>query len=213
MRITGGVFRSRMLRAPKGDGTRPTSDRVREALFSMLAAESPILGARVLDLYAGTGALAFEAISRGAVHATLVEKNRNALTAISENITALGLEDVVRIHATPVERVGALLDGEPFDLIFADPPYADIPNGVVVRALEPIFLSAPLAAHARIVIEHASRDQPPVFSTSLRPAKPAKLESPAHENPDPVGAISLELLRQRTWGDTSIAIFGIVRAD
>jgi 16S rRNA (guanine966-N2)-methyltransferase len=189
VRITGGVLRSRALRAPKGDTTRPTSDRVREALFSMLAAERSLEGARVLDLYAGTGALAFEAISRGAVHATLVEKNRHALSAIAENVKSLALEDVVRVHATGVEKVAALLGREPFDLIFADPPYADIPSGVVARALEPILKSGAFASDGRFVLEHASRDDLSKMTEGL-----------------PM-TTSLELVKQREYGDTAIAIF------
>jgi 16S rRNA (guanine966-N2)-methyltransferase len=190
VRITGGAFRSRALRAPRGDATRPTSDRVREALFSILAGECVLDGARVLDLYAGTGALAFEAISRGAVHATLVEKNRSALTVIAENVKSLGLEDVVRVHATQVEKVVPLLGAEPFSLIFADPPYADIPSGVVGRALEPLFLSGAFASDACFVLEHASRDDLSKITELLTrlPTSP-------------------ELVKQRIYGDTAIAIF------
>jgi 16S rRNA (guanine966-N2)-methyltransferase len=152
----------------------------------MLASEESLEGARVLDLYAGTGALAFEAISRGAVHATLVEKNRNALTVIAENVKALALEDVVRVHAMQVENVAELLGREPFDLIFADPPYADIPSGVVARALEPLVRAGAFSKGARFVLEHASRDElpPAIFPEA-----------------------SLELRRQRIYGDTAIAIF------
>jgi 16S rRNA (guanine966-N2)-methyltransferase len=193
VRITGGVFRSRAIVAPRGDATRPTSDRVREALFSMLSSERDLIGARVLDLYAGTGALAFEAISRGAVHATLVEKNKHALAAIHENVAALGLEDVVRVHAMQVEKVTPLLDAEPYDLIFADPPYADVPNGVVTRALEVILRGASLSSDACFVLEHASRDDLPLI-TELVPSTGG----------------TIELRKHRIYGDTAIAIFGIL---
>ncbi len=192
MRITGGVLRSRAIRAPRGDTTRPTSDRVREALFSMLASERDLEGTRVLDLYAGTGALAFEAISRGAVHASLVEKNKNALASITENIEALGLEDVVRVHATQVEKVAPLLGHAPFDLIFADPPYADVPSGALLRSIEPVFRTATFSPDACFVLEHASRDVLPVM-TSLVPGSGG----------------SIELRKHRIYGDTAIAIFGI----
>src|SRR5882672_8557772 len=102
MRITGGIWRSRALRAPRGDATRPTSDRVREALFSMLAADGLLECARVLDLFAGTGALSFEALSRGAEQAVLVEHAREALAAIKDNARALDAEKRVRVVAARV---------------------------------------------------------------------------------------------------------------
>src|SRR5437899_4832041 len=106
MRITGGEHRSRGLVAPRGHATRPTSDRVREALFAILGAMQPmqsIEGARVLDLYAGTGALALEALSRGASCAVMVERGREALDAIRANVAALGVAAVARVVAAPVE--------------------------------------------------------------------------------------------------------------
>src|SRR5689334_18455145 len=128
MRITGGVFRSRMLTAPRGQQTRPTSDRVREALFSMLAsagAFSDELGPRVLDLYAGSGALGLEALSRGAQSAVLVESGRPALAAIRDNARALDVEGQVTVIGARVDRALAELEG-PFDLVLIDPPYADV---------------------------------------------------------------------------------------
>ena len=137
MRITGGQLRSRALKAPKGTSTRPTSDRVREALFSILGDECD--GARVLDLYAGTGALGLEAISRGAVFAVFVERSKEALLALNANVRALGLENATRVVALPLERAARLLLAAPaderFDLVFADPPYADVNNGAAVRAI------------------------------------------------------------------------------
>lgn len=159
----------------------------------MLSSERDLDGARVLDLYAGTGALAFEAISRGAVHATLVEKNKHALASIHENVGALGLEDVVRVHAMQVEKVAPLLGAEPFDLIFADPPYADIPNGVVAHALEVVLRGASFSSDACFVLEHASRDDLPQI-TELVPSRGG----------------TIELRKHRIYGDTAIAIFGIL---
>ena len=105
MRVTGGIFRSRALRAPRGTTTRPTSDRVREAMFSMLVSDGLIEeGARILDLYAGSGALGLEALSRGAGEAVLVEQGRDALAAIRENVEALDVADRVRVVAARVER-------------------------------------------------------------------------------------------------------------
>ena len=184
MRITGGAFRSRPIRAPRGDRTRPTSDRVREAVFSMLEADRPIAGARVLDLYAGSGALAFEALSRGAIHATLVEKDRAALAAIAENIEALDVRAAMRVVASEVGRCANRLQKESFDLIFADPPYRDVPSGELARSLEPIFGAGLMRQNARFVLELSSRDELPEIA-------------------------ALALVKRRTYGDTEIAIFDV----
>ena len=167
MRITGGVHRSRPLKAPRGSATRPTSDRVREALFAILGSVDAIDGARVLDLYAGTGALGLEALSRGAAHATLVEKGRDALAAIRANVAALREEARTRVMAAPVARVGAALGDERFDLVFADPPYADVAKGTTSNELAAV-VDAHLAPRARVIVEHASADAPPTIG-GLRP--------------------------------------------
>lgn len=170
MRITGGVFRSRELRAPRGARTRPTADRVREALFSILQSRVELEGARVLDLYAGTGALAFEAMSRGATHAVLVEKDRAALDALRENRRALGLDDTTQVLTVSVEHCEAR---GPFEVVFADPPYADVRSGVAVRALERMAArlagayeggGEPAGARAIWVLEHDSKDEAPVIA-------------------------------------------------
>jgi 16S rRNA (guanine(966)-N(2))-methyltransferase RsmD len=162
MRITGGALRSRQLRAPRGDATRPTSDRVREALFSILG---DIVGVRVLDLYAGTGALALEALSRGAAHATLVESGREPLAVLRANVAALGVESRVRVVAQAVERAAKAL-GEPaapFDLVFADPPYADVRGDApAVRALAALAPTV-MSDGGILVLEHAERDEPPAI--------------------------------------------------
>jgi 16S rRNA (guanine(966)-N(2))-methyltransferase RsmD len=170
MRITGGVHRSRALRAPRGDATRPTSDRVREALFSMLAARGLVEGARVLDLYAGTGALALDALSRGAERATLVESGRDALAAIRANVASLDLAARACVVATSVERAAAAIaDDAPFDLVFADPPYADLADAALAIAA----LASTFARDVTLVLEHASKDAPPeiagmILDTSRR---------------------------------------------
>ncbi len=180
MRITGGQLRSRALKAPKGTSTRPTSDRVREALFSILSDECA--GARVLDLYAGTGALGLEAISRGAVFAVFVERSKEALLALNANVRALALENATRVVALPLERAARLLVAadERFDLVFADPPYADVNNGAAVRAIEAIVPA--IAPNGRLVVEHAHRDPSPVFS-----------------------GVTLE--QARTYGDTTLSFY------
>ncbi len=122
MRIIAGEWRGRKLVAPAGQQTRPTADRTRETLFSMLASR---LGSfdelRVADLYAGSGALGLEALSRGAAHATFVESDRAAVKAIEANAAALCARDRTSLRAM---SAAALPASEPFDLIFADPPYA-----------------------------------------------------------------------------------------
>lgn len=162
MRITGGELRSRRLVAPRSQATRPTQDRVREALFSILVSRGTFDDgpAAVLDLYAGTGALAFEALSRGAGRAVLVEKAREALSAIRENVSELGLASRVTVLSAPCDK--ALADPRlsgPFDLVFLDPPYADLAAAAAVVARLP----SRLAPGARVVLEHASADPCPAI--------------------------------------------------
>lgn len=162
MRITGGHLRSRHLEAPKGDATRPTADRVREALFSILGARAglQLVGARVLDLYAGTGSLAFEALSRGAVHATLVEAKPDVAKIIRRNAETLGVLGKVSIVATKVERALPRLVA-PYDLVFIDPPYADVREGrtgLALAALADVFAQA-----EELILEHASGDEAPAL--------------------------------------------------
>ena len=137
MRIVAGVHKGRPLAAPKGRATRPTADRTREAVFNKLAHApwSPgVEGARVLDLFAGSGALGFEAMSRGAAFCLFVETDPGARGAIRDNVEALGLYGTTRLHrrdATSLGRKPAAL-GAPFDLVFLDPPYG---QGLGARAL------------------------------------------------------------------------------
>ena len=123
MRIIAGEFRSRTLLAPKGMDTRPTLDRTRESLFNIISAECP--EARVLDLYAGSGALALEALSRGAASAVLCDKSREAARVIAANIASLKVEDRARLLAMSDQQAVRMLqqEGVRFDLVFLDPPY------------------------------------------------------------------------------------------
>ena len=133
MRIIAGQFRGRPLQAPPGIATRPTADRVREALFSMLASRlGPFEDLRVADLYAGSGALGLEALSRGAAHATFVEADTKAQAAIKANAAKLGVSDRVRILGGSAL---ALPRSDPFDLILADPPYSPGSGSAVVKAV------------------------------------------------------------------------------
>ncbi|MGO9961079.1 MAG: 16S rRNA (guanine(966)-N(2))-methyltransferase RsmD [Solirubrobacteraceae bacterium] len=173
MRVIAGEYGGRELIAPKGRETRPTSDRVREAVFSILG---DLSGARVLDLYAGSGALAIEALSRGAATATMVDSSRAAIATIRRNLERLDLSaDVVR---QPVVRFlhSARDDARQYDLVFLDPPYRHA--GTLGRELS-VALEPVLVAGARVVAESDRRS--------------------------PLG-LQLELFDERRYGDTLIQI-------
>ena len=123
MRVVGGALAGRLMLGPPDAATRPTLDRVREALFSVLARRVP--GAVVLDLYAGTGALAIEALSRGARRADVVDKSRRACALVRRNLAELGLADRATVWTLPAERAVARFPAASYDLIFLDPPWAD----------------------------------------------------------------------------------------
>lgn len=169
MRIIAGRLGGRRIVAPEGLETRPTIDRVREALFSMLG---PIGGARVLDLYAGTGALGLEAISRGASHGVFVETFAPAVAAIRANIATLGLGAETQVVVQSVERALPRLAGlGPFDLVFVDPPYALAAQaGHAVAAFA--AGGAALTAGARVILEHSSKTPPPALEGLV--AKPSR---------------------------------------
>jgi 16S rRNA (guanine966-N2)-methyltransferase len=176
VRVIAGSYGGRELVAPRGRATRPTSDRVREALFSILGDTVP--GARVLDLFAGSGALAIEALSRGAAEATLVDSSGAAIAAIRRNLEALGVEaEVVRAPALRFLE-GAHNRAHQYDLVFLDPPYRQAPalGQELTAALQPL-----LAGDARVVTESDRRS-------------PLRLQ--------------LELLDERRYGDTLIHIYG-----
>src|ERR1700758_5279985 len=126
MRVVGGRLRGRNLASPASREIRPTADRLREAVFNILihAFGDPITGARVLDLFAGTGALGIEAVSRGAAFALFVDDGAEARALIRENVAALGLGGVAHIFRRDATRLGAAHPVEPFSLIFVDPPYS-----------------------------------------------------------------------------------------
>ena len=169
MRIVGGKFKGRAIASPDGRDTRPTSDRAREAVFNVLAhAEwSPGLEARrVLDLFAGSGALGFEALSRGAAFALFVETDAAARGAIRDTIEALGLFGVTRIHRRDAADLGVKPAGlgEPFDLVFLDPPYH---RGLGEAALGRLRAGGWIMPEALAVFECAKDERPatPGFET------------------------------------------------
>jgi 16S rRNA (guanine966-N2)-methyltransferase len=164
-RLIGGTAGGRRLRTPSGSATRPTSDRVREALFSALeAAHGSLTGLAVLDLYAGTGALALEAASRGADHVLAVESDRRTARLIETNARETGLG--VRVLAQPVARALATPPGTPYDVVLADPPYP-LPNDDVVEALALLVSNGWLAPEADVVVERSARTVEPDWPTGV----------------------------------------------
>jgi 16S rRNA (guanine966-N2)-methyltransferase len=161
MRIIGGTYGSLPLVAPRGRTTRPTSDRVREALFGILESAEVVANARVIDLYAGTGALALEALSRGAAYATLVESSREALDAIRTNVATLGVVDRTKVVAGDVlKAVRHLSPGPPFDLVLVDPPWALVDEGAAMKALAGLLQARAVGPGTWIVLEHSARTIP-----------------------------------------------------
>ncbi len=153
MRIVGGEFKGTRIEAPKGQGTRPTSDRVRESLFNILAHSFDgfsIEGARVLDLFAGTGALGLEAISRGAAFALFVDHDPDARGAQRDNVEALGLTGRTRLFRRDASKLGMAGNMGQFDLVFLDPPYG---KGLAEKALIGAKDGGWLQERALIVIE------------------------------------------------------------
>ena len=155
MRIVGGRLRGRALAAPKSQGIRPTADRLRESLFNILmhAYADPISGARVLDLFAGTGALGLEAISRGAAFALFVDDGAEARALLRQNVEALSLAAVARIFRRDATKLGPAHPVEPFSLAFLDPPYG---KGLAEKALTSARDGGWLTDDALLVVEEAA---------------------------------------------------------
>jgi 16S rRNA (guanine966-N2)-methyltransferase len=181
-RVIAGSARGVRLRAP-GAGTRPLADRVKQTLFAIL--EPDLGGARVLDLFAGSGAAGIEALSRGAASVVFVEKDGGAASVIEANLRAAALSgpaaQVVRADAV-AWLGGASHVGAPFDLVIADPPYAD--TDLLARTLETLGgAGAPLAGGARVIAKHFWRDRPP----------------------DRIGLLASE--RDRRFGETALTFY------
>ncbi|MBS0534859.1 MAG: 16S rRNA (guanine(966)-N(2))-methyltransferase RsmD [Proteobacteria bacterium] len=154
MRVVGGRLRSRPIAGPKGDGLRPTADRLREALFNILAHGygNPVEGARVLDLFAGTGALGIEALSRGASYVLFVDDGVESRALLRNNTEALGLGGTSRIFRRDATRLGPAHPIEPFTLAFLDPPYG---KGLAEKALASARDGGWLVTDALVVVEEA----------------------------------------------------------
>ena len=189
-RIIGGIAGGRRLRTPTGDATRPTADRVREALFSALEAELGSLhGLRFLDLYAGSGAVGLEAASRGAVGVTAVESDQRTARLVVANATTLGLD--VDVRALRVSTVLATTPGSAYDVVFLDPPYP-LAADEVSRALARLVANDWVSPGGAVVVERSAR--------SVAPAWPEGLELRRHKK---YGETVLWYLRRGsdTFGD------------
>jgi 16S rRNA (guanine966-N2)-methyltransferase len=154
MRIVGGRLRGRALATPKSQAIRPTADRLRESLFNILAHayDDPVSGARVLDLFAGTGALGLEALSRGAAFALFVDEGAEARALLRQNVEALGVAAATRIFRRDATKLGTAHPVEPFSLVFLDPPYR---KGLAEKALTSAREGGWLTNDAVVVVEEA----------------------------------------------------------
>jgi 16S rRNA (guanine966-N2)-methyltransferase len=178
MRIVGGRFRGRPLTGPRTMAVRPTSDRLRETLFNVLAHayEDPVEGARVLDLFAGTGALGLEALSRGASSVLFVDDSTEGRGLVRANVDALGVAGITKVFRRDATRLGAVHPNQPFTLVFCDPPYG---RDLATAALASAAKGGWFAPGALVVVEEATG---------------AALTLPA----------GLTLLEERDYGDTRV---------
>src|SRR5687768_2003467 len=154
MRIVGGRFRGRALAGPRSDAVRPTSDRLRETIFNILqhSYDDPVEGARVLDLFAGTGAMGLEALSRGAAFALFVDDGAQARGLIRENVEHLGAGGATRLFRRDATRMGAAAPNAPFSVVFCDPPYG---KDLAPKALTACAEGGWLLPDALVVVEEA----------------------------------------------------------
>ena len=182
IRIIGGEHRSRQLKVLDRPGLRPTPDRVRETLFNWLAAD--ISGARVLDGFAGSGALGFEALSRGAAWCDFVEKDTAAANLIQQNIELLRLNQRAKVVRQDALVFLKQAPSQPYDVVFLDPPYA---SELLAQALLPLHQPGWLARNAKIFIEHSAHQNPPALLNN--------------------GEHRWEKLRQGTAGEVSYSLY------
>lgn len=177
MRITSGAFRGRRLFVPRGLTTRPTADRVKEAIFNILG---PLPGLSVLDLFAGSGALGLEALSRGAKLAVLVDNHSLAVAAIKRNIETLGITNALVLKMDVSKGGSRLAEYAPFDLVFLDPPYG---QNLAQMALTMVIRGHLASPEAVVVLEHSTRD-----------------------NLEPLTS-DWDLLQTRRYGQTAVSFF------
>ncbi|MCK0111316.1 16S rRNA (guanine(966)-N(2))-methyltransferase RsmD [Ornithinimicrobium sp. F0845] len=185
-RIIAGEFGGRTLATPNGADTRPTTDRVREAVFSRIESLMELAGARVLDLYAGSGALGLEALSRGAGFVALVEADRRTARVVEANVATLGVRNRAQVQAEKVDRVlqrGP--GGEAFDLVLLDPPYP-LGEAELTASLGLLVTGGWLGPDALVVVERSARSPEPTWPAGLAP------------------------LRSRTYGETAVHLAEVV---
>ena len=168
-RIVGGAARGRRLAVPPR-GTRPTSERAREALFNTLTTEIELNGARVLDLYAGSGAVGLEALSRGAQAAVFVEHDHRAAAILADNIKNLGMPGATLHRCTVETYLGAVGADDPFDVVFADPPYV-LSASAVARMIETLAGERWLTTGGIVVVERSWRDPGPDWPGEMKAIK------------------------------------------
>ncbi len=181
MRVVGGKARGMTIAVPPVPDIRPTTDRVRGAMFSMLEARGAVQGARVLDLFAGSGALGIEALSRGATHADMVERNSKACATIRRNLTTTRLENQASVVALPVTRALGGLNG-PYDVVFMDPPYANASE--LTDVIDRLATGNLLGEGSMVVVEQSSRNRR-----------------------DFARADEMRLEQEKTYGDTAVSIY------
>ncbi|HUQ52912.1 MAG TPA: 16S rRNA (guanine(966)-N(2))-methyltransferase RsmD [Gammaproteobacteria bacterium] len=209
MRVIGGTFGGRRLRAVEGHGTRPTSDRVREALFSRIEARYGLSGSRVLDMFAGTGALAIEALSRGAARAVCIESERRALETLRENVRELALAGRVRVIGDDFRRVLARLKS--FDGVFIDPPYG---KGLALDALGAVAELALVRVGGWVTVEVGRREQMPEVVENVRDVPADAANDDAAEVAQAAAteivadpAVVLRRIREDSYGDTKLVLY------
>jgi len=181
MRIVGGRFKGRPLNSPKGTGTRPTTDRTRESLFNILSNSIDFENTRTLDLFAGTGALGLEALSRGSTYCVFMEKSSTAQASIRKNIETFGLEAITQILKRDATRAGKCAPLARFNLVFADPPYA---KGMGERAARSLIEGDWLEDDALFVLEEGTTSFPQQLS-------------------------GFQLNDKRQYGETTIGLFSL----
>ncbi len=167
MRIIAGIYRGRTLRTVKDLSVRPATDRVRQTLFDVLSNRIVFDGARVLDLFAGSGSLGIEALSRGATHATFVENGREAVKYLEENLQTLGLEEMTEIWTVDAMSFLERQSGEPYHLAFADPPYAFERTAELPQVF---FSKGLIAPNGYLLIEHTTDlhyETTPVYKVTM----------------------------------------------
>lgn len=189
MRVISGLYRGRPLKAPKGDGTRPTTDRVKETLMSsLISAYGPLEGAHVLDAFAGSGALGIECLSRGAASAQFFERDRLALDALKSNIAALRIpQDRARVFKADVMKNPPVFGAVPYDIVFLDPPYAYDPADVL-GLVQTLVEKGRLSSNAVVSYEHDA-------STAIMPYLGKN-------------ALDMHILSTKRFGGTAIDLLG-----